>query len=461
MTSEINHVRPQSGPQQDFLKSKANIAFYGGAAGGGKTFALLLEALYHVGNPHFEAVIFRQLSTHITNAGGLWDTSFEVYPNLGAEPRVTPTRHWRFKSGAKVTFAHMMLEKDKLNFQGSQIPLLMFDELTHFTESQFFYMMSRNRSTCGVRPYIRASCNPDPDSWVKNLISWWIDQETGYPIAERSGVIRWFIRDGDNLIWADSYEEICEQQNLASAAQLLLPKSFTFVASKLEDNQILMQTDPGYYANLMNLPTVEREQLLHGNWNIRAAAGLYFKRSQVGNILQVIPSDVVEWVRGWDLAASTGEESASTASVLIGKRKNGSYIVADVINVRKQASEVRQLVKHTAQADLAKFKRVKICLPQDPGQAGKEQAQSYTKLLAGFNVKIKPESGSKESRAEPMAAQWQAGNIDILAADWNDMYFSQLESFPESKFKDMVDASSTAFMELELRNMFNIRALIS
>ena len=81
-------------------------------------------------------------------------------------------------------------------------------------------------------------------------------------------------------------------------------------------------------------------------------------------------------------------------------------------------------------------------LPQDPGQAGKEQAQSYTKMLSGFIVKVLPESGSKESRAEPFAAQWQPGNVDVLIAEWNEMYFNQLESFPESKFKDMVDGSS-------------------
>ena len=97
----------------------------------------------------------------------------------------------------------------------------------------------------------------------------------------------------------------------------------------------------------------------------------------------------------------------------------------------------------------ARYGRVIERLPQDPGQAGKEQAQSYIKMLAGFTVKALPESGSKESRAEPLAAQWQAGNVDVLIADWNEPYFNQLESFPESKFKDMVDASSSAFIEIE------------
>lgn len=69
-------------------------------------------------------------------------------------------------------------------------------------------MMSRNRSTCGVRPYIRATCNPDADSWVAELIAWWIDQDTGYPIPERSGRIRYFIRYDDKMIWGDTRQEL-------------------------------------------------------------------------------------------------------------------------------------------------------------------------------------------------------------------------------------------------------------
>ena len=229
-------------------------------------------------------------------------------------------------------------------------------------------------------------------------------------------------------------------------------KSVTFIASTVQDNKILLENDPSYLANLNALPLVERERLLKGNWKIKAAAGLYFLRTQIGEMLSEIPKDVIIWARGWDLAATSEDEDgdpAYTAGVLIGKRKNGRYIVADVINKRLAASDVRKLILMTAQADRAKYGRVVQRLPQDPGQAGKEQAQSYTKMLSGFIVKVLPESGSKESRAEPFAAQWQPGNVDVLIAEWNEMYFNQLESFPESKFKDMVDGSSSAFNEIE------------
>ena len=225
-----------------------------------------------------------------------------------------------------------------------------------------------------------------------------------------------------------------------------------------------MKVNPEYLANLEALSTVERERLLHGNWKIRAAAGLYFKRTQLGDILDKVPQDVVQWVRCWDLAATEQSENgdpAYTAGVLIGKRKNGRYVIADVINRQMSASDVRKTIKLTAQSDRATYKRVRIRLPKDPGQAGKEQAESYIKFLSGFDVTAVAETGSKEARAEPMAAQWQAGNFDIVAGPWNEEYLLQLENFPEGKFKDMVDASANGFAEIEIRSAFNLAALTS
>lgn len=266
-------VRPQAGPQESFLASPADIAIYGGAAGGGKTWALLMEPLRHVANKDFGAVIFRRSTVQVRNQGGLWDESSTLYPNMGAEPR-EHVLDWRFPSGSTVAFAHLEHDKTVLNWQGSQIPLIGFDELTHFSPNQFWYMVSRNRSTCGVRPYIRATCNPDADSWVAEFISWWIDPVTGVAIPERGGKLRWFVRINDKLIWADSPDELAEYVD--AAGKPIPAKSVTFVPAKLSDNSALMAADPGYLANLMALPTVERERLLGGNWKIKNTQALVF-----------------------------------------------------------------------------------------------------------------------------------------------------------------------------------------
>lgn len=266
-------VRPQAGPQSQFLASAADIAIYGGAAGGGKTWGLLMEPLRHIDNPNFGAVFFRRNTVQVRNEGGLWDESEKLYPLLGATPR-EHVLDWSFPSKASVAFAHLEHDKNVLDWQGSQIPLICFDELTHFSPRQFWYMVSRNRSMCGVRPYIRATCNPDADSWVSGFIAWWINQDTGFPIPERAGRLRWFIRVNDELIWADSPEGLAEYQDVNGAP--IPPKSLTFIPAKLTDNAALMGADPGYLASLMALPTVERERLLGGNWKIRNTQSLVF-----------------------------------------------------------------------------------------------------------------------------------------------------------------------------------------
>ena len=287
--------------------------------------------------------------------------------------------------------------------------------------------------------------------------------DTGYPIPERSGLIRYMIRRDEVVYWADTREELWERFNLTTPEEKNEPKSVTFIMSSVYDNQELLRIDPGYLSNLKALSVIQRERLLKGNWKIRAAAGLFFKRTQLGEILTIMPQDVIQWVRCWDLAATEKTENgdpAYTAGVLMGKRKNGRYVIADVINKQMNASDVRKTIKLTAQADRAAYKRVRVRLPKDPGQAGKEQAESYIKFLSGFDVTAVAESGSKEARAEPMAAQWQAGNFDIMYGEWNEAYLTQLENFPDGKFKDMVDASANAFAEIETKTAFNVGNLI-
>lgn len=447
-------IRPQPGPQTTFLSSPADIAIYGGAAGGGKTWALLMEPLRHVGNSGFGAVFFRRNLTQVRNEGGLWDESEKLYPHLAASPRSAPDLSWTFPSGAGVAFAHLEHEKTIYNWQGSQIPLICFDELTHFSAKQFWYMLSRNRSMCGVRPYVRATCNPDADSWVAEFISWWIDQSTGFAFPERAGVLRWFIRIGDTIIWADSPGELAHHINPLTG-EPIPPKSVTFVPAKLSDNALLMAADPGYLANLMAQPTVERERLLGGNWKIRPAAGLLFKRGWC-EVVDAVPARIVRWMRGWDLAGTPkieGNDPDATAGVKIGLLTDGRYIVADRAAAHLSPAGVETLIKNTASAD---GREVHISLPQDPGQAGKSQVQNLVKLLSGYTARATPESGDKETRFRPFSAQAEAGNVLVLRGPWNEPWFSALEGFPEGKHDDDADATSRAFNALLDRSRYTL-----
>jgi len=432
-------IRPQAGPQEQFLSSPADIVIYGGAAGGGKSWGLLLEPLRHVTtNPAFAAVFFRRNTVQIRNPGGLWDESRGLYPMSGGRP-IANVLEWRWPFGGRIKFAHLEHEQTVYDWQGAQIPLICFDELTHFTKGQFFYMLSRNRSTCGVKPYIRATTNPDADSWVKEFIAWWIDQETGYAIPERSGVIRYFIRVNDSIVWADSPAELREQYGAD-----VEPKSFTFILARLTDNQILLAKDPGYKANLMAQNAVERARLADGNWKVRPAAGMYFKREWC-QIVDAAPSDL-EIVRGWDLAATEKNDlndPDSTASVKVGRsRSTGRYCILHRSTMTVGPHKVEKAIVTTASAD---GRSVVVRLPQDPGQAGKSQAQTLVTKLTGYTVKITRPTGDKIVRFSPFSAQCEAGNVDVLRGPWNSELFDALEAFPEARHDDDVDACSEAF----------------
>ncbi|HEX3161172.1 MAG TPA: phage terminase large subunit [Pseudolabrys sp.] len=447
---------PQAGPQERALECKADILIFGGGAGGGKTHSLLLEAVRNKAVKGFAAVVFRRQATQITSPGGLWDQSQDLYPQLGGIQRNSPHPLWKFRPGAAIQMRHLQRDPDVYAYQGAQIPLIMWDELTHFTRKQFFYMLSRNRSTCGVRPYMRATCNPDADSWVAELLAWWIDQETGYPIPERDGVLRYFTRVGDELVWGDSRNECA----LLAGTRPHLVKSITFIAATIHDNKILLEKDPGYLANLMAMSRVERERLLGGNWKVRHTPGSYFQRTDV-QIIKTRPTDVIAWVRRWDLAATLPTEENPdpdwTAGVLMGLRANGRYVVADVQRVRRRASDVRTLIANTTTHD---GPHVVTVVPQDPGQAGKDQAEGMVAELAGNVAKSARESGKKHIRAEPFAAQWQAGNVEVVAGPWNEAFFNELEGFPNSKIHDdQVDASSGAFSELVTNKMARFLAM--
>lgn len=439
----MNILKPQAGKQEMFLSSPADIAIYGGAAGGGKTYALLMENARHMNNGGFGSVIFRRNSTQITNEGGLWDTARSIYTGMGAIMTKSPRPMAKFPSGAKITFSHLQYDDTVYDYQGAQIPLICFDELTHFSKTQFFYMLSRNRSTCGVRPYVRATCNPDADSWVRKFIDWWIDDD-GYPIDERCGVIRYFFQKDNEIIWGDTKEALMDEYGISSSDI----KSVTFISASIYDNKKLLEVNPEYLGSLKALSTVEQGRLLLGNWNIKPSAGLYFKRSQV-RIVDTIPSRIVSIARGWDLAATeisdSNEDPDRTAGVLMARMENGMFIVLHAHREAYQSSDVRRLVRMSATQDREIYNCNTILVPQDPGQAGKEQAQSYAKMLAGFKIVSNRVSGDKTTRAEPLAAQWQIGNVLILKGEWNDRYLAEMEGFPDLLHDDLVDASSEAF----------------
>lgn len=358
---------------------------------------------------------------------------------------------WRFPSGAKVQFAHMEHDNDRFNWQGSQIPLIGFDELTHFSWQQFMYMFSRNRSVSGVPSYIRATTNPDPDSWVRHMISWWIDEQTGFAIPDRSGIVRWFVVESDKVIWAETKKELTDKDPTR------LPKSFSFVASTIFDNKILLERDPTYLASLKALSRYEREQLLMGNWNVRPSAGIFFQRTFF-YVIDVLPKNLT-FVRYWDRAATKKTENNNpdfTVGLKLAKDSQGVFYICDVVRLQESPLQVQNAIKNTASQDGT---LCKIGIEQDPGQAGVSEVDLLIRMLSGFSVKPYKVQKDKVTRASPVSAQAEAGNIRVLRAPWNEDFFRELENFPEAAHDDIVDALSGAFL-MHTESNYNFEAFI-
>lgn len=453
MKMEVEEIvfEPQPGPQTEFLKNSADIIFYGGAAGSGKTYALLLETLSCYDIKGFNCAIFRKNSTQIRSPGGLWANSHSIFRYFGGVAREAPLE-WTFPSGAVIKFAHIDHENDVYAWQGSQICLICFDELTHFSRSQFFYMLSRNRSTCGIRPYVRATTNPDADSWVRQFIDWWIDPDTGLAIENRSGVIRWFIIVNDSVVWADSKEE------LAISNPDIPPKSFTFINASIYDNQKLLKSDPNYLSNLHALSRVERERLLHGNWNVRPSGGLYFKR-QYFEVVQSVPKKTKK-VRYWDRAATMKTETNDpdfTVGLLLEKDQDNILYVTNIIRLRESPLGVLNAIRNTALQD---GYTTRIGIEQDPGQAGVSEVDYLIRKLQGFMVTPYKATKDKITRALPASSQCEAGNIKVLRANWNEDFFNELENFPEATHDDIVDALSGAFL-MHTEKKYDLNALVN
>jgi predicted phage terminase large subunit-like protein len=442
-------IRPQAGPQSMFLSSSADITVYGGAAGGGKTWAILAEPLRHMNVSGFSAVIFRRTFPMIENEGGLWEESGKLYPQLGAKPQKTSMK-WTFPSKMTVRFAHMQHETDKHNWQGAQIPFIGFDELTQFTEDQFFYLMSRNRTMSGIKPYIRATCNPDATSWVKRFLAPWVDRFS--ELKAESGEILWMVRKDNKIHWYKSQQEAIDDNSqllVSGVDPKHLIKSVTFIFASIYDNKKLIEANPEYLGSLLSLGLVERKRLLEGDWDVLPEAGKVFNREWFD---VVEPNEVPEsddqfhaWdVRFWDFAASEKTTKGDDPDWSVGTRirkHNGKFYVMDVKRFRATPGDLEARIKQIAKDEPA----VPIRFEEEGGSSGKIAVRHIITELAGYDVRAIRPQGDKVTRAMPLASQSEVGNVKIARGAWNEQWLTELHHFPDADHDDCVDSASGAF----------------
>ncbi len=401
---------------------------YGGAAGGGKSDALLMGALQFVHVPGYACLLLRRTFTDLAQPGALVERAKAwLGPYHGRDVREQSQRHaWRFTcrtpdrispdgtvrvrgdvAGHSIMqFGFLEAENDKYRYQSAEFQYIGFDELTQFSESQYRYMFTRLRRPKTMQDRhplsrvplrMRSATNPGGrgHDWVRR---WFLD--TKHPDRR-------------------------------------------FHAARLKDNPYLDAVE--YEASLNLLDPVTRAQMLAGDWEMREKGG-YFDRTWFPTI--EAPYLATRRVRMWDLASreedpARGTDPDWTVGCRLGLLPDGRLQVEDVTRFRRRPHDVEQRIRQVAETDPI---NTEVWIEQEPGSSGKALVDHYRRsVLPAHGVRPFVRSKNKETYAVPVSARAQAGDLLVVRGAWISDFYDELEIFPAGAHDDQVDALTGAF----------------
>jgi predicted phage terminase large subunit-like protein len=411
MTEYIVH---QPYPKQAaFMLLDGKEAFYGGAAGGGKSDALLMCALQYVDTPGYSAIIFRKTFADLVKPGALIDRAQEWLSPWTTTKQVRwvdKEKKFVFPSGAILQFGYMETANDRFNYQGGEYQFIGFDEVTHMLEQCYTYMFSRLRrlkTAMNIPLRIRAASNP-PD-------------------------------DGDNAEWV--YDRFVNEKTK--------DPSRVFIPAGMDDNPHL--DAESYVEALEELDPVTRARLRDGLWEIKRTGNM-FKRDWFGYVDAPPPGR--RTVRFWDCAATEvdpvkkkrGKKPDYTVGLKMSE-KQGIYYIEDIVHIQKSAMNVEKMQKDTAISD---GYNVRIREEEEPGASGKYTIEKKQKeLFRGYAYEGVRNTGSKIERAKLVSAAAERRQIKIVRGCPNlEAFFNEIEGFPAAPNDDLVDGLSGAFNAL-------------
>jgi predicted phage terminase large subunit-like protein len=403
-----------TGKQAEFLSLTCLEAFYGGAARGGKSSALLIGALQYAHVPGYSALILRRSFADLALPDAIMARAKQW---LMGQPGVTwndDTKTFRFKSGATLTFGYLATEVDKYRYQSAQFQYIAFDELTHFTETQYTYLFSRLSRLEGSQVPLRMRSASNPGG-------------VGH---------RWV------------FERFVDPEKEHKA---------TFIPARLEDNPHVDQA--AYREALSELDPVTRSQLEDGNWD-DIEPGDFFDQSNFV-LIDEPPARLDGQARYWDFASTEpkkGKDPDATAScrmgfvnvpgnAAIGINASRVYYVLDATEDWWSAGEVPGRVGLQAREDGL---TVPVRWEMEGGSSGAIASErAFKPELVGYDCDGIRSTGSKGERAKPYAARVAHRKVFVLKRPWTKKWLDQHHRFPAVEHDDSVDAASGAFNFLE------------
>lgn len=306
----------QKGAQERILSVDADIKVIGGSRGGSKSFSALMETLKDIRNSDFHGLILRKEKNDLDS---LISDSYKVYSQFGIYNKSQNDMTWNFQNGGWLKFSYYAgaYQDFKNRFQGRQYAYIAIDEGTQIEYKKFKYLLTNNRNASHIRNRFWITCNPDPESWVRKFIDWWVDEE-GYIIPERDCQIRYCFMDGDtpdSIFWGNTREEVYEQcselidslwkdsyEELGYTKLDMFIKSVTFIRADVSENIKLISTDASYIANLAQQDEEQRMRDLEANWNWKAAGddmvkiedleGIFNNTIQLGDEIHHASADI-------------------------------------------------------------------------------------------------------------------------------------------------------------------------
>lgn len=376
-------------------------AFYGGAAGGGKSDALLMAALQFVDIPGYSAILIRDTFQNLNMPDSLIPRSHEWLQPTDASWS-GEKKQWNFPSGAVLKFGYLDSPLDHYNYQSAAFQFVGIDEAVNIRENQSLYMFSRLRKLEKYKDVVplrfRVASNPPQreqvqrGAWVKAR---YVNQRT----REKGAV---------------------------------------FIPAWMTDNPFLDQNS--YRESLAKLDPVTRAQLEKGDWDIQIK-GRMFDRAWF-KVVPIPPADVTATARYWDRAASE-EAGKYTSGSRVSKSKAGLYYIESIVRFRKSSRGNETVIRQVADID---GRNIHVWMEQEPGSSGVDTIDNYRRnILPEFVFRGDKVTGSKIERATPLASQAEAGNVFVVEGNWNKDFFEEIELFPDGEYSDQVDSTSGAF----------------